>query len=1029
MSNQTLKFFLLAFIFLSIPVYASSISSTVGSGYSISYSEGSFFEKYISINHSEVNATTYNFTVVVNGIFLNATRECLLNLTDGNPATDCDVTSFGIRWFGSPVTIGNFTGLLNYPIVNMSRGVILTKPVIDFRSGRFSFTAEFGTATSNIIKVGQNSVTITTTASSQSVFNQDTGTRLVRTSNGAFWALILNGTNGLFLHNSTNGSSWNVVINIAEGVASQADSSMEVNGSDFLYITYNRGNISMKTYDTIVGVLSVERTVNIAAATGLHVDTAINSSNYFFMLYAHSYGNITLNWTNDGGVTFGGINLSGPVLTSTSSALSLSVDMNNNLHVFYSNSSGGLMYFNSTSSAISWTSLIVDPAIVTVSSDIIVDTIGNVHVLTYAQTTPIQINYTRKNVSQSTFESSRNLVIDSTYGYPHTIMDQNGDIYMFYHNNSYIRFHNLTNGSGQWTGATNTTMHGMSPSTRNAMFFANGWAATTTVNYLYVNATNSAQMLYDNISTVFKVVPVINTATVNKTYFNTVQYVKITANITDAEGHADISVVNLTIYLPTNVIRNSTLLTSATDIYEFNYTFNLSEGNWSVEFFATDSHNVVSARRNTSWIIDTTISLLVMNRSDNKILLGRSVNITTNFIDTFPNTTAAANQVRILNPDGTLNIQYNITANTTFEFNSSATGQLGNYTLNFTVEDLAGNRNSSTIVIGFGRINVTQSSRLTMLNFTTELDAWGTGSPLTSGILSNLITNLTITLTPEGEISSRTANITVNLSLYSNWTSFRTHNSTGHTITVSQIGSNVSWTSEVVSTGLEFNQSFTVNSNSQLNYTINSVSSSIYRFLIATDIDSVKSFNEYVRVRLPASMQFEKTISHPRYFVCTSNPTRSYGCTTFSTGVDVTSANSGTNDAAGYPVNMKVYDNGSTITELSFQANHTDFLVEIHTIAGSFTAGSGAGGAPAVGGGGAPPFVPVIVELPSCPEGYAYNIVTDRCEQLVSPIAEFELDILKRPVIFGLNLFHIIIILLVLSIISGAQIKKVVKKL
>jgi len=462
----------------------------------------------------------------------------------------------------------------------------------------------------------------------------------------------------------------------------------------------------------------------------------------------------------------------------------------------------------------------------------------------------------------------------------------------------------------------------------------------------------SAQFNTTNI-TILNSIPLIDAtkSSVNVSYVNYAGKAKLMINATDLDGTADINSVWTTIDSPGPLVNETFFMTKAgTDTWELNYTYNITQGTWTFKTRANDTSNAIATEKNFSFYVDTTKPNIFLNKSDTGVLLGQGVNLTFNFEDTNLNITSTANKIYFLNPDGTLNFQRNLTGNTTIEFNSSLTGQTGNYTLNLTTIDLAGNTNSSTLKVGFGKINITLATRLIHLNYQSESTAWDSPA-LSSGRLLNISTNLTISIVADGELASRTNTIHVNLtSVYGNWTVFEAFNTTNN-VTTSYVGQNVTWTSDYVSTGQSFTDSIKVNTNNGLNYTSNQQTASTYRFLVATDI--TKSFNEYVRVSLPSSMIFDKGISHPRYFVCKSNPTRAYGCSVFSSGVDVTSSNTGSNSVSGYDINMKAYDTTQTISELSYQTNHTDSLIEVSIVSGPY-AGSTTSPSPPGGGGGAP---------------------------------------------------------------------------
>jgi len=522
---------------------------------------------------------------------------------------------------------------------------------------------------------------------------------------------------------------------------------------------------------------------------------------------------------------------------------------------------------------------------------------------------------------------------------------------------------------------------------------------------------------------------VFRSTLVNRVYFDVNRNLTVRLRITNDSG-----IILSTARLEFNSSNFSMTRVNSTEYFmDINLSQrNLSDSNITIRFFADDSvGNETNASAATSMIYDNTAPVITLSKitAGDGFLLPLSLNITANTTEPF----ISFLNVSVYNGGSSFNFSFRYAANTSVEINFTGSNPVGNYSVNLTVNDTGGHNTTTRFFVGMGNINRTIQLRLVSLNFTTEPSAWGFSSALVNNSRQNLTLRMNITIVADGNLDARTRRIEINRTEYfTNWTTTVARDSALGLLPIINSTDIANFTTEDISTGENITEYLDVLSLNAVNFTLLRQTDSSYRFMVESFLADNVSFNEFLRFALPTTMIFEKTLSHPRYFICTGTITpSSFGCSVFTTATDVTVSNSGSNSIAGYPINMKAYDATNSISELSMQANQSAFLVEVSIVSGAFQAGSGGGGAPSVGGGGAPTIITpeaIIEALSPCPTGYNLSSNGIECLLIPSPIAGFELGILGREVFMGLTVFHFMIILGVISVVASPQIRKRIRR-
>lgn len=494
----------------------------------------------------------------------------------------------------------------------------------------------------------------------------------------------------------------------------------------------------------------------------------------------------------------------------------------------------------------------------------------------------------------------------------------------------------------------------------------------TNANYTYyVQANDSAGNIGNSSTRHFNVYidtfsPTITSIAVNQSYVNYAANVNVTVNATDATA---ISQILLTVLKPNNstYVNNASMISNGGTGYTRNFTLDgTTEGNWTVIVYSNDTLN--NSGINTTWtVIDftkPTNSLINIGLDGFEVpnLLKVSVNMT----DTYPN----QSKISIQSPNGTI---YNFTNSGVNKANYSLTNftvgtnnAYGNYIIFLNASDQAGNINITNITIGTGRINITFLT-MNSLNYTTRELAWGNPNGIGNNTQSAMTFNLTYRVFTEGIISNINGSKLINISqIVDNWTSLRYFNSTQTRITIGTITANVmNITTESMNstTASDKNISIELFSDSALSYTYAVISPTAFDYLIKNNY--TQHFNDYAFIALPiigascggqiclqdfgTQMTFDTATQHPRYFICLSGT--DFNCNVYTVGTDVYDSNAGNNGVQGYQVNMRA-EGASPISILSFQANQSDYHIQVQIISGAYTTAGGGGDSGGSTGGG-----------------------------------------------------------------------------
>jgi len=205
-----------------------------------------------------------------------------------------------------------------------------------------------------------------------------------------------------------------------------------------------------------------------------------------------------------------------------------------------------------------------------------------------------------------------------------------------------------------------------------------------------------------------------------------------------------------------------------------------------------------------------------------------------------------------------------------------------------------------------------------------------------------------------------------------------------------------------------------------------------YRLIVNTTLNaSLRDI--YVKVDLPIDTQYDPNSYHLRYWVCISNPDNNGGCGAFSSPVDVTADNDGSNCAENtYCANLKNYQSGALMTKISFNATTSSpFVMAIQKVSGAFSPSPGTSGGGG-GGGVVEEEEEITQQCPSgyhlctlfnktmcCPEGkvLVYKNGQYLCDYPVAPVVKLE-SVFITPILWRFSIFSFIILIALGVVIS-----------
>lgn len=447
------------------------------------------------------------------------------------------------------------------------------------------------------------------------------GSRVARTSDSTIWVISGNNSN-LYLRNSTDGINWNNVTQITttDNFISTHESSMEVNGSDVLFIGYRKGTTHMyyNTYDTRTGTLGTE--VQLSSATNVYqnIDTTMNSTGTMFMWYVTASG-VTVARTN-------GITNDEVIVDATITSLGFSsifADKNNTIHLFHTLFGGqDIYYYNSTNGGTTWQKELVATGFANPSVDGIKDNLGNLHmfIMSDFDCGKQAIYYTRRNNSESSFETIRNFAPElgtnactrpsNYYGRPS--MDRNGQISVISSQagtNSILRLKNLTEGSNTWTATQNLTFYVPAGqiSMRNSVFFGNSYDNITNIEFIFMNETSSNLLNFATIS-----------AQAPDTSAPTIQYQNPTPVNDSAQASNNVT-INMTVTdasgIDTVIVELDGVNVTATSPSpnDYNVTFTgIAQGNHTFRTYANDTFGNLAVTVSRIFLVDQAIPTIII---------------------------------------------------------------------------------------------------------------------------------------------------------------------------------------------------------------------------------------------------------------------------------------------------------------------------------------------------------------------------------------------------------------------------------
>lgn len=478
--------------------------------------------------------------------------------------------------------------------------------------------------------------------------------------------------------------------------------------------------------------------------------------------------------------------------------------------------------------------------------------------------------------------------------------------------------------------------------------------------------------------------PTITNAAINQTFLGGVRNINISATLTDTSNvsHALVEIIN-----PGGALNetNRTMTRSGTtDVYYFEYTTNTTEGNWTVWIGGNDTYGNNATRTQLSFVIDTTYPIPSISRTSSMDGVIRGVNVT-NIIVNHSDVNVANWSLFVIYPNGTLRTTFNGTLNSTLQFNSTATDPPGNWTINLTATDQAGNTNTTEGWFGLGNFSILTEFRWESGNFSTPDTAWGNSSALANDTITDHDYMRVVRIAWDGICTNCSVSVEYNIS--TNFTAG------GFSIIsmVSNANSTINYTVDggnLINFTYDMNVTNTTNSTNEDVRLRVTVPSALW-FQLRPDSDGVLWYSVsprnvsngvnpalYLRVATTSSHTFDSASQHPRYNFCDSGangtavpPT----CTTLGSAVDVNDGNNGNNG------DINLYFDGPTNARniRRFMASFSSDFLFRETIEGGGTSGespsSGGGG----GGGGS-----VIIQPAPPPVEQA---VTPQVQQEIPP--------------------------------------------
>ena len=509
----------------------------------------------------------------------------------------------------------------------------------------------------------------------------------------------------------------------------------------------------------------------------------------------------------------------------------------------------------------------------------------------------------------------------------------------------------------------------------------------------------------------------------NDTYLGASQQVNISVNVTDADGAGDLTTPTIVIQQPNSTVKvNNASMTqgaSITNGYTYYYTYTTpassEEGTWNVYVYCADSNS-------TTFVYDISapsVTSCGVNESSGVDLdLNQSVTLHCYGSDTY--STLSSFDYEVTYPDSAV-ANFSATDssgwfNKTVSFDT--THSEGNHSIRVYLTDSAGNVNSSELITLKSSI-ITNSTSVSTTDFSTETDQ---GVYTANDTYLNLSSSYDIAFASSAGTASLQKSASFNLS--STYTG--TYSVTGVT---DSSGSSLSydynattgvanWSTEWLNGSGTWTEHVLVNETDALHFTYYPQSSN-YRYRITPSASG--SYSTYVKIPLAPAQYFDPSKYHIRYWYCTGTAaaTGSPTCSAFSSAVDVTSANAGSNSVDSKNINLKGYKATTNIESVSFQAYYSSpFLIEIAIVSGGYSSSSGSDSSS--GGSDAPPVADVTDDdepepETECPDGYILR--NGHClpiAELSVPAAEFE-NWLVTPIFGPANPFMIFLTLIALT--------------
>ncbi len=453
---------------------------------------------------------------------------------------------------------------------------------------------------------------------------------------------------------------------------------------------------------------------------------------------------------------------------------------------------------------------------------------------------------------------------------------------------------------------------------------------------------------------------------VNTIYANDSAQLNISVATTNTSENGTVDTVIFEINGFNHTARNDTQVAST---FSFLFTGNSSypEENMTIRVRLSTTENAtlfLNTSADTNLVHDSIAPDPTITRdvSMEGILRGRNVTIAIVITDTNNDVNWT---LLVIQPDGTLEDTFNGSGTTTtFVYNTTDTQPAGNWTLNLSSRDAAGNANESQSWFGLGSITITDAIRWEAGNFTTIAEAWGNTSALSNNTATDIEILRVTRLAYDGICTNCSTTVQFNhtTNLTGSFDILSMSNSVNDSINFTVLNTDlVNFTTEEIN----FTSAITVED--RLNTRVPGALTFFFRpaeldilwyAVNVTNMTSDTHFSAYVRVPAPDSHVFDAALNKIQFQQCSGGADASADpptCGENGTAVQITDDNNG--NATGLNLLVDGPTSGKNVRR--FLANFSDFLYFEKVVSGGMQGGGGPGSSPGGPGGPGAPSAPL----------------------------------------------------------------------